>query len=65
VEVVGWHRVEVDLMPISVRLLLLTGVLVIIGCLLYLNDSVGWAQMMWVLASGTAGGTVLAIMDDR
>jgi hypothetical protein len=49
----------------SVRLLLLTAVLVILGCVLYASDNVGWAQMLWVLASGTAGGCVVAIMDDR
>jgi hypothetical protein len=52
-------------MSVSVKLLLLTGGFVILGCILYINNSVGWAQLLWVLASGTAGGCVVAIMDDR
>jgi hypothetical protein len=51
-------------MSVSVRLLLLTALLVIVGCILYAVDAVGWAQLAWVLASGTAGGCVVAIMDE-
>ena len=46
-------------------LLFLTLVLVLIGCILYVYDSVGLAQLFWVLASGTAGGAVVLLIDDR
>jgi len=52
-------------MSLSAKLLLMTGALVFVGCILYINALVGWAQLLWVLASGTAGGCVMAIMDDR
>ena len=43
-------------------LLTATFLLVVMGCALYVLAHVGWAQLMWVLASGTAGaGVVLAI----
>jgi len=44
-------------------LLALTVWLVLIGCVLYAVDSVGWAQFCWVLASGTAGGLVVKAID--
>lgn len=44
-------------------LLGLTAVLVIGGCVLYAIDLVGFAQMLWVLASGTAGAGVIAWLD--
>jgi hypothetical protein len=50
-------------------LITLTFLLVVGGCALYLMDYVGWAQMLWVFASGTAGGGVVLILehhdDDR
>ena len=43
-------------------MLLLTAALVLLGCVLYVIEYQGWAQMLWVLASGTAGaGTVLFV----
>jgi len=46
-------------------LLLLTLVLVLFGCGLYVADWVGVAQLLWVLASGTAGAGVMAWLDDH
>jgi hypothetical protein len=43
-------------------LILITFLLVGAGCAMYVLGSVGWAQLVWVLASGTAGaGCVLLI----
>lgn len=47
-------------MRLSVLLFLATFALVAGGCLLYLNESVGWAQLLWIMASGTAGGAIMA-----
>lgn len=44
-------------------LLLLTAFLVGGGVLLFLVDAPGWAQLLWVLASGTAGGAVVMLID--
>lgn len=49
----------------SVSLLVITGGLVLLGCVLYVADAVGWAQLFWVLASGTAGGAVVLIVEKR
>lgn len=46
-------------------LLILTVVLVAIGCVLYVLDHVGIAQLLWVLASGTAGGGIVLFVEDR
>lgn len=46
-------------------LLLLTTVLVLLGCLLYVVGLVGWAQLCWVFASGAAGGGVVLFLEDR
>jgi hypothetical protein len=37
--------------------------LVILGCVLYVYDWVGLAQFLWVLASGTAGGGVVLLLE--
>lgn len=44
-------------------LILVTALLVLSGGSLYLDGSVGWAQFCWVLASGTAGAGVMALID--
>lgn len=44
-------------------LLLITALLCMSGFGLYLTDHVGWAQFCWVFASGTAGGSVMAMFD--
>jgi hypothetical protein len=41
-----------------------TAALCAIGIVLYLNDHVGWAQMCWILASGTAGGGVMTLLEE-
>jgi hypothetical protein len=46
-------------------LLLLTTVLVLGGCILYVTDSVGWAQLLWVMASGTAGAGIVLFTERR
>ena len=43
----------------------LTFALVIVGAILYDAGSVGWAQLMFVTASGTAGAGVMAVVDKR
>jgi len=45
--------------------MLLTLLLVLLGCVLYISNSVGWAQLFWVMASGTAGGGVMLFLDDH
>jgi hypothetical protein len=40
-------------------MLLLTAALVAGGCVLYIIDAVGWAQLLWVMASGTAGAGIV------
>lgn len=47
----------------STILLLLTAGLVAGGCVLYATGLVGWAQMLWVLASGTAGAGVTLLIE--
>jgi hypothetical protein len=39
--------------------------LVVVGCALYVGGHIGWAQMWWVLASGTAGGAVAVFVDKQ
>ena len=46
-------------------LILLTVLLVIAGSALYVADLIGWAQMLFVLASGTAGGGIVLLMEER
>lgn len=42
-----------------------TVLLVLLGAVLYAVDALGWAQLLWVLASGTAGAGVMAALDRR
>ena len=46
-------------------LLLLTAALVAAGSVLYITDSVGWAQLLWVTASGTAGAGIVLFVERR
>jgi len=46
-------------------LILVTLLLVAAGCGLYVAGLIGWAQMLFVLASGTAGGGIVLILEDR
>lgn len=46
-------------------LLAATLVLVLAGCGLYVADLVGFAQLLWVLASGTAGAACVVLIEDR
>jgi uncharacterized membrane protein len=50
---------------VSWLLALLTVLLVVAGSLLYAYGSVGWAQLLLVFASGTAGAAVVSIVDDH
>jgi hypothetical protein len=43
--------------------LLSTLLLVAAGCILYVGGSVGWAQLWFVLASGTAGAGVVLLVE--
>jgi hypothetical protein len=45
-------------------LILLTILLVAAGCMLYIGGQVGWAQLAWVLGSGTAGAGVVLLLDE-
>jgi hypothetical protein len=51
--VVGWGLISI------------TFLLVVLGCALYYLDYVGWAQFLWVLASGTAGAGCVMILDSK
>lgn len=42
-----------------------TILLVLIGCGVYIYESVGWAQLCWVLASGTAGAGVVLVIGGK
>jgi hypothetical protein len=42
-----------------------TLLLVAAGCVLYVAGLVGWAQLAWVLASGTAGAGVVLILEGK
>jgi hypothetical protein len=46
-------------------MLMMTFLLVLVGLILYLTESGGWAQFLWVLASGTAGAGVMLIVEHR
>ena len=46
-------------------LLLTTIALVLVGCLMYAADWVGWAQLWFVLASGTAGAGIVMLVERR
>lgn len=46
-------------------LITITFLLVVLGCVLYLYNMVGWAQLLWVLASGTAGAGVVLVIGGR
>jgi hypothetical protein len=50
-------------MKADVILSLITFGLVLAGCWLYVFDLVGWAQMLWIFASGTAGGAVVLMTE--
>jgi hypothetical protein len=46
-------------------LLSVTFMLVMVGCALYTYGFEGWAQLLWVLASGTAGAGVVLLFEER
>jgi hypothetical protein len=46
-------------------MLLATLALVLAGCGLYVAGLVGWAQALWVFASGTAGASVVFLLEER
>jgi hypothetical protein len=48
---------------IGAWLLLLTFVLVLVGCVLYVIGNEGWGQLLWVLASGTAGAGIVLFVE--
>lgn len=50
---------------IGMWLLLLTAALVLVGCVLYVLDYQGWAQLLWVMASGTAGGGIVLFVEKK
>lgn len=50
---------------VGVWLAVLTAVMVAAGCALFVADSVGWAQMLFVAASGTAGASAVLIVEHR
>jgi hypothetical protein len=43
----------------------LTFLLVAVGCAMYVLGSVGWAQLVWVLASGSAGAGMVVLLESR
>jgi len=50
-------------MTLGWALVTLTFLLVVGGCGLVLLDMQGWAQMLFVMASGTAGGGVVLLIE--
>lgn len=46
-------------------LILLTVLLVVAGSALHVAELVGFAQLLFVLASGTAGGGIVLILEER
>ena len=48
---------------IGMWLLIFTAVLVLIGCVLYVIGFAGFAQLLWVMASGTAGGGIVLFVE--
>ena len=50
---------------IGTWLLVLTGLLVAVGCILYVVEWIGMAQLLWVLASGTAGAGIVLFVERR
>jgi hypothetical protein len=46
-------------------LIVLTSLLVVGGCALYVLDLVGWAQMLWVMASGSAGAGMVLLIEEH
>lgn len=50
---------------IGVWLLVLTAILVFVGCGLYVYGYVGWAELLVVLASGTAGAGIVLFVERR
>jgi hypothetical protein len=46
-------------------LLVATAALVAVGCVLYVAGFAGWAQLLWVLGSGTAGGGIVLFLEDQ
>ena len=63
------HLETVDVMDrtdrIGMWLLIGTAVLVAVGCAMYVTGWVGWAQLLWVLASGTAGAGIVLFVGER
>lgn len=51
--ILGWYLLGITLL------------LVVLGAFYYEQDQVGWAQFLWVTASGTAGAWVLELFDSR
>lgn len=50
--------------PNALLLLAITALLAAIGCALYVGGLAGWAQLAWILASGTAGAGCALILDE-
>ena len=50
---------------VGMWMLVLTAALVAGGCVLYLIDGVGWAQLLWVMASGTAGAGIVLFVERK
>jgi hypothetical protein len=50
-------------MTLGWGLILATFLLTAFGAALYVDGLVGWAQLFWVMASGTAGGSVALFVE--
>lgn len=49
----------------SLYLFMLTALLVAVGCVLYVIGHEGVAQLLWVLASGTAGACTILVIEGK
>lgn len=46
-------------------LMVITVLLVLVGLGLFTSGHIGWAQLFWVLASGTAGAGIVMLLERR
>jgi hypothetical protein len=46
-------------------LIFITFLLVVFGGALYIEGQAGWAQLLWVLASGTAGAGIIYLIESH
>lgn len=48
---------------LGIMMILCTALLVVMGAFLYLGGFIGWGQFCFVMASGTAGGGIVLLVE--